>query len=378
MGEWRMESIRERGTSSSSHEGFYDAVRFYVQDEIEPDRGKFMTAASTRLFLTVTTAVTIGAFALPQPADAGRGRLRERIQDRLEQRRAEPRTNGAISGPGDYRYTVRHGGRERVYLVHVPKTYRANTPMPVVIAMHGGGGSASYMAKDENYRLISKSDEAGFIAVFPNGTGALPSGALATWNAGICCGKARDNNIDDVGFIRTMMARLNTQVSVDRRRVFATGMSNGGMMSYRLACEMPDMIRGIMAVAGTDGTKTCNPRSPVPVLHAHARDDDHVLFEGGKGPAARDPGKEADYVSVPDTISKWVGLNNAVPQPRRVLSVAGAYCDLYAAGPRGAPVKLCVTQTGGHSWPGGGALRGKQPSKAIDANDLMWDFFSRL
>jgi polyhydroxybutyrate depolymerase len=285
---------------------------------------------------------------------------------------------GTITAPGDYRFSLRHGGRERLYLVHVPKSFRAKSPMPIVIAMHGGGGSADYMAKDENYRLITKSESAGFIAVFPNGISPLRSGLLATWNAGICCGKARDTNIDDVGFIRALMVQLNTKVSVDRKRVFATGMSNGAMMSYRLACELPDVIRGIMAVAGTDGTTSCSPRSRVPVLHVHALDDDHVLFAGGRGPAAIDPGAEADYVSVPQTISKWVGLNNAVASPQRVLTVPGGYCDLHSPQAGGAPVKLCVTETGGHSWPGGGAIRGKQPSTAFNANDLMWEFFSSL
>jgi polyhydroxybutyrate depolymerase len=335
--------------------------------------------SGNRFVLSLATTLAAMTLTLPASTEAEPGRLRARLKERLERQDKSPVENsGPITRAGEYRYTLRHGGEARVYLVHVPKSYQPGTPMPLVIAMHGGGGGATHMAKDENYHLIRKSDSAGFIAVFPNGTSPLRNGMLATWNAGICCGSARDEKVDDVGFIRAMIPRLNQQLTVDRQRVFAIGMSNGAMMSYRLACEMPQTIRGIMAVAGTDGTSSCTPRTPVPVLHVHARDDDHVLFEGGRGPAAKDSGKEGDYVSVPDTVRKWVSLNRATPTPQRVLTATGAYCDLHRPMPGGAPVKLCVTETGGHSWPGGAALRGKQPSTAINANDLMWDFFSTL
>jgi polyhydroxybutyrate depolymerase len=161
--------------------------------------------------------------------------------------------------------------------------------------------------------------------------------------------------------------------------VYAIGMSNGAMMAYRLACEAGDVFHGIMAVAGTDNTHSCTPRQPVPVLHIHAHNDDTVLFNGGAGPKLGRGELAADFVAVPDSIAKWVKLDHAGPQARRVLTVPGAYCDLYEAGKGGAPVKLCVTETGGHSWPGGQKARGEQPpSQAIRANDLMWEFFSAL
>ena len=246
--------------------------------------------------------------------------------------------------------------------------------MPMLIALHGGGGDADYQSSDTKYGLISKSEQAGFIAVFPNGYSRFPSGILATWNAGECCGKAVQNNVDDVGFLKEVIHRVSRQADVDRSRIFATGMSNGAMMSYRLACELPHMIRAIAPVAGTDGTRSCKPARPVPVIHFHARDDSHVLFTGGPGP---DAVVDTQFTSVPATIGKWVTLNRAAVTPKRVLAVPGAHCDLYAAKPGGAPVELCVTDTGGHSWPGGGTQQGrKQPSKAISANDVMWDYFS--
>ena len=166
---------------------------------------------------------------------------------------------GPISAPGDYRFSFDHRGMTRFYLVHVPKSYRGQ-PMPLLLALHGGGGNADYQANDSKYRLIAKSEQAGFIAVFPNGYSRL-GGKLATWNAGACCAGAVRNQSDDVGFIRTVIRRVEIQANVDPRRVFATGMSNGAMMSWRLACEAPE-IRAIAPVEGTDNTTHCSPARP--------------------------------------------------------------------------------------------------------------------
>jgi polyhydroxybutyrate depolymerase len=206
--------------------------------------------------------------------------------------------------------------------------------------------------------------------VFPNGYSRL-GGMLATWNAGTCCGGAEKNEVDDVGFIREVIHRMEHQASIDPKRIFATGMSNGAMMSWRLACEAPE-IRAIAPVAGTDNTPACKPPRPVPVIEFHAANDDHVPFNGGVGIGP----SHTDFVSVPATQAKWVQIDHAAAQPKRVLTVAGAHCDRHS-GP--APVELCVTDTGGHSWPGGGTQQErKQPSMAISANDLMWNFFSSL
>ena len=114
----------------------------------------------------------------------------------------------------------------------------------------------------------------------------------------------------------------------------------------------------------------------MPVIEFHAVNDEMVNFNGGPGPNSF---TQTNFVSVPATQAKWVQLNRADPAAKRVLTVPGAHCDLHAARPDGAPVELCVTDTGGHSWPGGGTQQGrKQPSMAISANDLMWSFFSSL
>ena len=275
---------------------------------------------------------------------------------------------------------MQHGGLQRAYLVHLPTGYKPETPTPVVMAFHGGGGDMHLMASS-SYNLVGKADSAGFVAVFPHGDSRLPSGKFATWNAGNCCAGARDRNVDDVGFVRALVAQLQERVNVDRQRIFATGMSNGGMMSYRLACEMADTFRAIAPVAGTDGTLVCAPARAISVLHMHAKNDTHVLYEGGAGADAfRDESKVADFVSVAETMSRWTGRNHCAASPKRVLEVRGAYCEVYTACTDGVQVQLCVTETGGHSWPGASAGRaGKEPaSQALSANDLMWEFFQRV
>jgi polyhydroxybutyrate depolymerase len=326
---------------------------------------------------------------LPAMAGAAQdGPLRNRLRERLAERAAQNvvaqparrlSTEEKIPGPGRYEVHLRSGGRDRMALVHVPKGYSAGKPAPLVMAIHGGGGGAIFQADDSNYGLITKSEAAGFIAVFPNGISETGNGMLATWNAGTCCARARDENVDDVAFLRALVADLGKRASIAPQRVYAIGMSNGAMMSYRLACEAGDVFHGIMAVAGTDNTVRCEPDHPVPVLHIHARNDPVVLFHGGAGDKLRFGDLASDFVSVSETISRWVQRNHANSAPRRVVDVEGAYCDLYAAAQGGAPVELCVTDTGGHSWPGGNKARAEEsPSRAISANDLMWEFFAAL
>jgi polyhydroxybutyrate depolymerase len=340
-----------------------------------------------RLLLIAGLALCAVLPALSGAAEDGplRNLLRERLAARAGQSVAAPAARllgpgDKITSPGRYEIHLQVGGRDRMALVHVPQSYDAGKPAPLVMAIHGGGGGAIFQADDGNYGLITKSETAGFIAAFPNGISPAQNGMLATWNAGNCCARARDENVDDVGFLRALVADLRSRVNIDPQRVYAIGMSNGAMMSYRLACEAGDVFHGIMAVSGTDNTQRCTPKQPVPVLHIHAKDDPLVLFNGGAG-SNRLFSEDAvtDFVSVPDTIAKWVRLNHADPVPRRVLTVDGAYCDLYAATGGGAPVELCVTETGGHSWPGGNKARAEEaPSRAISANDLMWEFFSAL
>lgn len=323
-------------------------------------------------------AVAQDAGSQASPATSLRERIQERRQARQDARSgAQTQTDGGtkVEQPGDYTFTLQHGDLTRKYRVHVPRSYQAGSPAPLLMAFHGGGGNMDHMASDDNYGLTSKSESAGFVVVFPNGYSKLSSGQFATWNAGNCCADARDRNVDDVGFVREIISTLSTQLSIDRKRIYAAGMSNGGMMAYRLVCEMPDTFTAIAAVAGTDNTSQCTPKNPASILHIHAQNDDRVLYNGGAGRKFGDVSKVTDFTPVPATVSKWVAHNSCSPTPQRTLTTAGAYCDRYANCQGNTSVQVCVTESGGHSWPGGHKARASEaPSQAISANDVMWAF----
>lgn len=274
--------------------------------------------------------------------------------------------------PGDHTFTLTWQGETRQWLLHVPTGFQPDRPVAVVYFFHGGGGNMQHGADDKLYGQIGSSDRLGHLAVFPNGHGRLKSGKLATWNAGNCCGAARDDGIDDVGFVRAIHAELGKRLKIDPQKVFAAGMSNGGMMAHRLACDASDLFTAITAVAGTDNTRGCQPSRPVSVLHIHARDDERVLFNGGAG----QPSKQVtDFTSVADSTSRWVQRNGCQPTPRTVLQAPGARCVEHEGCQGGSRVRLCVTETGGHSWPGGGKVLGTRGSQALSATTEMERFF---
>jgi polyhydroxybutyrate depolymerase len=337
---------------------------------------------SRRLFSTLLALLgLVMLLGLAAPA-AQAQTLRERIQERMQERRAAAESSAAAGVLTEA--SLEHDGLRRTYLVHVPPTLKSSAdssrPAPLVLAFHGGGGDAEFMAQDARYGLIAKADAAGFIVVFPGGFSRFPGGKFAAWNAGNCCGDARDRAVDDVGFTRELVKRLQVAYRIDAHRVYAVGMSNGGMFAHRLGCEAADVFAAVASVAGTDNTKSCAPSRPIPVLHIHAKDDDHVLFEGGAGPASfRDKSKVTDFTSVPQTVARWVERDRCDAKTTRTVSVAGAYCEAHQGCAGQAEVELCVTETGGHSWPGAAAVRrGKEAaSQALSANDVMWDFFNR-
>lgn len=278
----------------------------------------------------------------------------------------------APAAPGTHRLTLSWQGETRQWMLHIPPGFQTSRPAAVVYFFHGGGGNMEHGADDKLYAQISASDRLGHLVVFPNGHGRLKSGKLATWNAGNCCGAARDDQVDDVGFVRAIHAELLKRFAIDPKKVFAAGMSNGAMMSYRLACDASDLFTAITAVAGTDNTRSCQPSRPVSVLHIHAKDDERVLFNGGAGMRSD---SVTDFTSVSDSLARWVGHDSCQATPRKVLDVPGAQCVEHGGCQGGARVKLCVTDTGGHSWPGGQKARGGRGSAALSATDEMTRFF---
>lgn len=281
---------------------------------------------------------------------------------------------------GDYRRTVNSGGLERNYLVHVPPRYDGKKPLPVVLIFHGGGSNAAMTVRYTG--LNDKADAAGFIAVYPNGTGRVER--ALTWNAGNCCGYAQRHQIDDVAFVSALLDDLEKVSSVDRRRIFATGISNGGMMSYRLAAELSDRIAAIAPVAGTLGIDDVKPKRPVSVLHFHGTDDKFLPFAGGRGAKSI---TQTVFHLVEQTLSTWVKINGCpvLPKTTKVPHVAKDEMRVtrreYGAGKNGAEVVLYLIEGGGHTWPGRHPLVEIEflgPTTGdISANDLMWSFFEK-
>ncbi|WP_306520994.1 PHB depolymerase family esterase [Rheinheimera sp.] len=272
---------------------------------------------------------------------------------------------------GEYQRLV---ANQRKYLLYVPKSLSANQSAALVLFFHGGGGHMEQAAKAYGWRETAERE--AFVVAFPNGYSSFPAGRFASWNAGACCADARDKQINDVAFVKDVLADIQQQLPIDPLRVFATGMSNGGMFAHRLACDMAGTFRAIAAVAGTDNTLSCQPARPISVLHIHALDDDHVLFEGGAGKKAfRNHNKITHFTSVPDTMRRWQQRLQLDGAANRVLNVPGAYADNWQSKDGRIQLQLVVTTTGGHSWPGGQTVRGKTPSRLVDANKLIWQFF---
>ncbi|MFM8953444.1 MAG: alpha/beta hydrolase family esterase [Planctomycetaceae bacterium] len=277
--------------------------------------------------------------------------------------------------PGDHSRSLEVDGGERGYLVHVPPQYDPAVAMPVVLAFHGGGANAENMVVFSG--LNEKADQAGFIVVYPEGSGRLQR--MLTFNAGNCCGHAAARSIDDVAFTRLVLDDLERIATIDRRRVFATGMSNGAMMCYRLASELSDRIAAIAPVAGPMGTKDCRPGRAVSVMHFHGDADEFAPFRGGRG---RGP-SGTDFYSVQHSIDTWVAANGCKPTPRTTLLPDRADDGTsvkeirYDSGRDGAEVVLVAIEGGGHTWPGREPrLRALGTStQDISANDMMWEFF---
>ena len=290
---------------------------------------------------------------------------------------AMARAAAELLGPGDHTLSLAVGGLQRSAIVHIPPQYDRTVAMPVVLAFHGGGANADTMVRFSG--LNDKADEAGFIAVYPNGTGRLQR--MLTFNGGNCCGQAAANGVDDVECTRRLLDEVAGACSIDPKRVFATGMSNGGIMAYRLASELSDRIAAIAPVGGPMGTKGCRPGRPVSVIHFHGTDDAFAPFQGGRGRGL----SGTSFFSVDHSIAAWVEADGCDPTPVTIRlpdttdDGTSVTRTTYGQGKDGAEVVLIVIQGGGHTWPGREprlASLGKT-TRDISANDLMWDFFQR-
>ncbi len=270
---------------------------------------------------------------------------------------AGPCATGCLS-PGDHLLSLVHGGRSRHYLLHVPDGVAPGVPLPLVLNFHGFSGwkeqQAGYTAYPE------EADREGFLVAHPDGTGT-PRG----WNAGGCCGSADRDDVDDVGFVRAMVAQIRKVACVDPKRIYATGFSNGGMFSHRLACEASDLFAAIVPVAGGNllPDADCNPDRPVPVLHFHGTADPIVRYEGSN----------LGFPDIPVMMAEWAARNGCDASPVEVSREGDVHCDTWPGCEAEVEVTLCTIDGGGHVWPGtAGATHN------IDATGAGWNFMKRF
>lgn len=276
---------------------------------------------------------------------------------------------GGLSAGESTRW-VRHEGRERSYLLYAPTNYDPGQAWPVVLVFHGGGGNAENARRMTGFNEVAEGE--GFLVVYPNGNGRLEERIL-TWNAGTCCGYAMEEGVDDVGFVRALLADLAGVANIDPKRVYATGMSNGAMMAYRLACDADDLVAAIGPVAATQNVRVCAPEDPVSVIHFHGSEDKQAPYEGGVGAESI---TKVDYASVAETVAFWVEQNGCVGEGD-MQTTGNVVQEGYAACELGSAVVLYSVLGGGHAWPGGqkGRVGGDEPSDEISASELMWAFF---
>lgn len=275
--------------------------------------------------------------------------------------------------PYRFESTIESDGRFRTYVISLPSAYYENDTQrfPLVLALHGTGGSAKQM--ERMYGLNEKAASTGFIILYPEGIQGDGILGLRSWNAGRCCEDAMEKNVDDIGFISTLIDRMITDFKVDSKKVYVTGMSNGGMMAYRLACELSDKIAAIAAVSSTMMADACEPARAVPVLHIHSLLDTKVPYAGGIGIGGY------NFNSVDSTLSVWTTFGQCEATPER-LDNGQFIITRWKDCKEGVSIESYVTYDGGHSWPGAKdhPSWGDVPSAYVNANDLIWDFFQRF
>lgn len=291
---------------------------------------------------------------------------------------------GTVQQPETVTGSFTWDGLKRTYVIHVPASSDKSKSMPLMIALHGGGGTGKKMEKLTLGGFNRLSDREGFVVVYPDGI-------EEHWNDGRekVQYRAHREKIDDVGFLSALIDHLAESGTTDKNHVYVTGISNGAMMSNRLACELTGRIRAIAPVAGNmpyDLVARCSPSRPIPVLMISGTKDPMMPWEGGEAHFLRL--KFGKVLSVPETIKFWATHNRCAPAPvvtrepdKDPQDGTHVRKEVYAGCASGTEVILYPVEGGGHTWPGGyrylpEKLIGKT-SEHIDANELIWGFFKK-
>ena len=288
------------------------------------------------LLLTVTITAVAACARDERPADDGAG--------------ARP--------PGAHTYRIDTDEGPREYRLYRPADLDRSPTL--VVMLHGGGGSARQA--ERAYGWDDVADREGVLVAYPDGVGR-------TWNAGGgCCGQAARDDVDDVGFLLALIDELVTADDVDPARTYVTGMSNGAMLSYALACST-GVVAAIAPVAGTM-LADCPSPGPVSVLHIHGSADDNVRFDGGLGAGAG----RIDGPPVPSVIEQWRAVDGCTPP---TVTTVGAVQNSVSYCAEGREVQLTTVEGAGHQWPGSDVVRDSAdpPSAQLDATETIWRFF---
>jgi polyhydroxybutyrate depolymerase len=279
--------------------------------------------------------------------------------------------------PGDTDGSITVDGLERTYLLHVPSGYDGSHALPLVLALHGRLGTGP--GQERLSHLDKLSDARGFVAVYPDGLDR-------SWADGRGVTSSDKNGVNDVKFISELIAKLHGEYKIDPGRVYATGMSNGGFMSGRLACDLADKIVAVGIVAASVSTNTaanCKPAKPVSVLIMQGTKDPLVPFQGG---AMGKNGDRGNILSHEATVEKFAQLDRCATPLRHTHTSDMAKDETsidvvtYSNCAAEAEVRGYAIENGGHTWPGGlqylpELIVGKT-TRNMDGSETIWEFFA--
>ena len=276
-----------------------------------------------------------------------------------------------ISAPAADGPLVSHRIGNRTYQIFVPAR---NGRLPLVIALHGGGGNGAQLAKSAG--LIDEAAKEGFVLALPEGSSRF--GKLETWNAGGCCAYAMREKIDDIGFIRALIDELERTQPVDAKRIYVVGMSNGGMMAERVAIELGDRIAGAAVFVGALFGNEPRPVAAVPMLIVNAEKDEQVPIAGGTsttGIVRRSQGMP--YRPSRYAATFWATANRCTTNPTKA-ETADYVRERWTGCASGADVDFYIVKGAEHGWPGRGLGRPgvTRNTGKIDGTALMWEFFA--
>ncbi len=283
--------------------------------------------------------------------------------------------------------TIEVAGLQRTYLLYVPSAYDGSQLVPLVIVLHGGGGSGRNVEAFTVGQFNDLAEMDGFLVAYPDAV-KYPA-AKRNWNDGrnVWRYPAQRNNVDDVGFLSALIDHLIAAHHVDPQRVYATGPSNGGHMSLRLGCELSEKLAAIAPVIGElpePLAKSCAPVRRLPVLMINSVTDPMVPWQGGWIHFGME--RMGRGISVPETVRFWADRNGCASTPEAVQlpdvdpqDGTRVRREVYRGCKEGADVILYAVEGGGHTWPGAYQYATEKvvgrTSFDINASQLIWGFF---